>query len=162
MRFEIVQEFPAPATQIQEAYLDPAFLTEMGRLPRLGAPELLDEKVEGDLVHRRIRYRFAGELNSAVRAVIDPERLTWVEEATTNRASRTTEWVIRPDNYADKLSSRGTFQIDPHGDGARRVARGEVKVSVFLVGGKVEAAIVSGMREHAELERAALMRHLGG
>ncbi len=36
----------------------------------------------------------------------------------------------------------------------------ELKVSVPLVGGKVEHAIVSGLREHAGLETAVLNRWL--
>lgn len=162
MRFEIVQHFDSPAEKVQAAYLDPAFLEEIGRLPRLGAPDLLEERAEGEIVHRRIRYRFAGDLNSAVRAVIDPARLTWVEESTTNRTTWVTEWVIRPDHYSDKLSSRGSFRIEPASEGSRRRATGEVKVNMFLVGGKVEGAIVGGMREHAEFERDAIVRHLQG
>ncbi len=161
MRFEIAQDFPLGADVIQAAYLDEKFLTAMANLPGLGEPELL-ETVEGDEVtERRIRYRFAGDLNSAVRAVVDPARLTWVEESRTHRGDRLTEWVIHPDHYADKLKGRGEFRITPTSAGCRRVATGEVKVNVFLVGGKVEGAIVSGMREHAALERDALLEHLG-
>lgn len=160
MRFEIRQDFPAPADAVQAAYLDPEFLATMGTLPRLGAPELLESNDDGHVVARRIRYRFAGDLNSAVRAVVDPDRLTWIEESRTERARRLTTWVIRPDHYADKLTGRGEFLISSTTAGSVRVASGEVKVKVFLVGSKVESAIVSGMREHAELERKALLEHL--
>jgi len=162
MRFEIVQEFPLDAGEVQTAYLDESFLVSMGSLPRLGAPELLESSEQGSVIERRIRYRFAGELNSAVRAVVDPQRLTWVEESRTDSTTFTTTWVIRPDHYADKLSGQGTFLIEPSGTGCRRTATGEVKVNIFLVGGKVEGAIVSGMREHAVLERDALIAHLRG
>ena len=36
------------------------------------------------------------------------------------------------------------------------MAQGDLRVSFPLVGGKVERAIVSGLREHADLEAAAL------
>lgn len=163
MRFRIVQEFDAGADRVQAAYLDPAFLESMGALPKLGAPDLLTEERAGDVVRRRIRFHFAGDLNSAVRAVLDPAKLSWVEESTTHLQERRTEWTIRPDHYADKLASQGESVLEPVGDGAsRRTTTGEVKVKVFLVGGKVEAAIISGMEEHAALERTALLSHLGG
>lgn len=163
MRFRIVQEFDRPARQVQDGYLDPAFLELMGSLPKLGSPELLEHDRDDHTVRRRIRYRFAGELNSAVRAVVDPEKLTWVEESTTRLADLHTTWRIRPDHYADKLASSGDFRIEPLGEGrCRRAATGEVKVKVFLVGGKVESAIISGMEEHAARERTALLSHLGG
>lgn len=163
MRFRIVQEFAAPADRIQEAYLDPAFLDSMGALPKLGAPQLLSEEREGQEVRRRIRFHFAGDLNSAVRAVVDPAKLSWVEESTTFLSDLRTAWTIRPDHYADKLSGHGESVIEPVGETAsRRITTGEVRVKVFLVGSKVEGAIVSGMEEHAVLERTALLAHLGG
>ena len=163
MRFRIVQEFDSDADTVQAAYLDPAFLQSMGALPKLGAPELLDEEREGEVVRRRIRFHFAGDLNSAVRAVVDPAKLSWIEESTTLLPERRTTWVIRPDHYADKLASHGESVLEPLTDAAsRRTTTGEVKVKVFLVGGKVESAIISGMEEHAALERTALLSHLGG
>ena len=55
------------------------------------------------------------------------------------------------------LRAHGTFRLEPAGDGAtRRTAEGELKVSVPFVGGKVEQAIVSGLREHAALEQGAI------
>lgn len=163
MKFRIVQEFDAPPADTQDAYLDPAFLESMGSLPKLGAPQLLADERGGDVVRRRIRFHFAGDLNSAVRAVVDPAKLSWVEESVTSLADLTTSWTIRPDHYADKLSSHGESRLEPAGEaGTCRITTGEVKVKVFLVGSKVEAAIVSGMEEHAVLERAALISHLGG
>ena len=163
MRFRIAQEFDADADRVQAAYLDPAFLQSMGALPKLGAPELLDEEREGEVVRRRIRFHFAGDLNSAVRAVVDPAKLSWIEESTTHLPERRTTWVIRPDHYADKLVSHGESVLEPLSDAAsRRTTTGEVKVKVFFVGGKVESAIISGMEEHAALERTALLSHLGG
>lgn len=163
MRFRIVQEFDAPAQQVQDVYLDPAFLESMGALPKLGAPELLSHLDGEDEVRRRVRFHFAGDLNSAVRAVVDPAKLSWVEESTTSLPDLRTTWTIRPDHYADKLAGHGESVIEPvDNETSRRVTTGEVKVKVFLVGSKVEAAIISGMEEHAALERAALLSHLGG
>ena len=163
MRFRIVQDFDRTAADIQRAYLDPGFLDAMGSLPKLGSPELLGEERTDGEVRRRIRFQFSGDLNSAVRAVVDPARLTWVEESVTDLQQLRTTWTIHPDHYADKLSGRGESLIEALDDSScRRTTTGEVKVRVFLVGSKVEGAIVSGMEEHAELERKALIRHLGG
>lgn len=162
MRFRIVQDFAADADRVQEAYLDPAFLQAMGALPKLGAPELLSEERDGDVVRRRVRFHFAGDLNSAVRAVVDPAKLSWIEESTTNVTERRTSWTIRPDHYADNLASSGESRLEPTGAStSRRTTTGEVTVKVFLVGSKVEGAIISGMEEHAARERAALVAHLG-
>jgi hypothetical protein len=160
VRFRIEQRIPASVDEVEGALLDPAFLDEMARLPRLGRPELLAHEVDGDIVEREIRYRFAGHLSPAVTAVIDPDRLTWVEESQTDRSTHVTSWVIRPDHYADRLRCSGTFTLAADGDATLRAAEGELKVSFPLVGGRVERAIVSGMEEHAQAEAAALAEWL--
>jgi hypothetical protein len=156
VKFEIEQCFDAPLPDVERALAEPAFLEVLGTLPKLGRPELLDQRIDGDVVHQRVRYRFAGDLNSAARAVLDPEKLTWVEVSVTDRSIHHTDWRIEPDNYADRLEARGTFDLTAAGDMTLRRAIGELKVRMPLVGGKVEGAIVSGLREHAAAEEAAL------
>ena len=158
MRFTIEQRFSAPLDRVEAALVDPAYLERLSTLPKLGRPTLLERREEGDhLVHQSVRYAFVGDLNAAVRRVVDPQRLTWVEEATIDRVSHVTTWRIVPDHYGNLLRSNGTFRLEATGPSTtRRVADGELKVSVPLVGGKVEQAIVSGLREHAALEQQVL------
>ena len=153
MRFRIEQVFDLPVDVVEVALGDPRFVERMAELPKLGHPQLLTHEVHGDHVHQRVRYAFAGDLSPAVRRVVDPAKLTWVEESTTDRTTHTTDFVILPDHYAGLLRCRGTFELQPDGAAAsRRVAEGQIVVSVPLVGGKVERAIVSGMEEHARAE----------
>ena len=159
MRFRIEQRFPGPVETVESAFLDADFLCHLGTLPKLGAPELLKrvDDADGRTVHLWVRYHFTGDVSAAVRRVVDPKRLSWVEESTLDRRTHRTSWVIRPDNYGGLLRSSGTFQLEPDGEVAtRRVAEGELNVSVPLVGGKVANAIVSGLREHAAVEEQAM------
>jgi hypothetical protein len=160
VRFTIEQEFAAPLERVEAALVDPEYLELMSTLPKLGRPTLLERREEagGAVVHQSVRYAFVGDLNAAVRRVVDPKRLTWVEEATIDRRTHVTTWRIAPDHYAHLLRAHGTFRLRPdtEGDGTRRTAEGELKVSVPFVGGKVEGAIVSGLREHAALEQGVL------
>ena len=160
MRFAIEQRFPAPLEAVEAAYLDPGFLEELGRLPKLGRPRLLDQTGEGDTVRRRIHYTFAGHLSPAVTAVVDPDKLTWVEESTLDRRTHRTIFRIVPDHYGRRLACSGTFVLTPDGEGTRRVTEGDVEVRFALVGGRVERAIVSGLREHAELEERVMVEWL--
>lgn len=158
MRFRIEQRFRAPLAAVEAAYVDPAFLARLASLPKLGAPTLLDQVVDGDLVHQKIRFRFTGDVSSAVRRVVDPARLTWVEESTFDRRTHVTTWRIVPDHYAGMIRCAGTFRLTEEDDGGsgagatRRTAEADIKVNVPLVGGKVERAIVSGLEEHAAAE----------
>lgn len=161
MRFTIDQTFAGPLDAVEAAFVDPAFLERLSTLPKLGRPTLVHRVEKGDLVHQWVKYAFTGEVSGAVRRVVDPARLTWVEESTLDRRTHRTTWRIVPDHYRNLLRSEGTFQLEPDGPDAqagrtRRRAEGELKVTVPLVGGKVERAIVDGLREHAALEEQVL------
>ena len=156
MRFRITQRVDAPLEDVQAALLDPAFLERLGELPKLGRPQLLDVEDAGDTVRRRIRYAFAGQLSSAVTAVVDPAKLTWVEDSATDRRTHRTTFHILPDHYADRLTASGTFVLQASGTGTTRVADGDIRVRFPLVGGRVEKAIVAGMQEYAVAEAGAI------
>lgn len=133
--------------------MDPEFLIELSALPKVGGAELVDRREDDHLLHRRIRYRFTGELSPAARAVIHPDRLTWVEESTLDRRRHRTTWRIVPDHYPDRLTCAGTFALVEAAEGrTTRVTDADLKVHLALLGGRVEQAIVSGLRDHATAE----------
>ena len=144
-----------------DAFVDPALLAHLGAQPDLGSPELLERVEEGDAVALRVRYRFAGELSGAVTRVVDRDRLTWVQELELDRSRATTTFRIVPDHYANLLRSAGTITVVDGGGGALRVTAAHVKVTMPFVGGSVERAIVSGLREHAAAEERVVAEWLG-
>lgn len=156
MRFEIEQHFDGSLADVETAFVDPGFLESLASLPKLGAPVLLDQHATDATVTQRVAYRFVGDVNAAVRRVVDPARLTWVEESTLDRATHVTTWRIVPDHYANMIRCSGTFTLAADGDRTRRTTEADMRVSVPLVGGRVERAIVSGLREHAGLEESAM------
>lgn len=163
MRFRVEQHVAAPLEQVEAALVDPAFLARLAELPALGAPALLDHADDGTVVRQRVRYRFAGALAPAVTSVVDPARLTWVEETIYDRATHRGEHRIVPDHYAGRLSCSYQTTLHDVGVGAgatHRLAEGDLRVRFPLVGGRVEKAIVSGLVEHADVEAAALARWL--
>jgi hypothetical protein len=158
MRFELVQHVHAPIEAIEEALVDPRFLDALAGLPKLGRPKLLDQRQTGDRIFQRVRYDFEGDLNATVRAFIDPSKLSWVEESTQDRASHLTDIAIVPDNYTSIFAFSGQTRLEPGSAPGTtvRTTTGEVTVRVPLVGGKAEAAIISGLCEHSEREEAVL------
>jgi DNA-binding transcriptional regulator YbjK len=158
VKFRIEQRIPAPLADVEAALLDRDFVAATADLPKLGAPELLEQRRDGDRAHQRIRYRFTAQLSSAVTRVVDPDKLTWVDDATFDLTSHTSRHRILPDNYADRLQASYDVALEPLGDSTRRVASGELTVHVPLVGGRVERAIVDGLEEHATAEAELLGR----
>lgn len=158
MNFRIEQRITAPLTAVEAALLDREFIAATAKLPKLGEPDLLEQQRDGDRVHQRVRYRFTAELLSAVTRVIDPAKLTWVDDARYDLTSHTSRHRIVPDNYADRLEASYDVALESLGDSTRRLVTGELKVHVPLVGGRVERVIVDGIEEHATAE-AELLGH---
>jgi len=155
MRFEIEQVIGGPVDDVARLYTDGRFYARLGELPKLGRPEVLDRQEDGAEVRLAVRFRFTGQLSPAVTAMIDPARLTWVEESVHDLSRHTVRFTMKPDNYADRFRAGGSTRFEPAGDGAtRRITEGDLAVRVPLVGKSVENAIVSGLREHlaAEIE----------
>jgi hypothetical protein len=163
MRFYIEQHFSGSLEAVEAAFCSPELLARMSELPKVGGAELVSQRVDGDKVFQKIRYRFTGELSSAVTAVVDPANLTWVEDSVVDRSTHVTTWKIIPDHYATRLSCAGTFTLTSKGDARTvRVTDAELKVHFPLVGGRVERAIVSGLEEHAVGEEGVVAAFLRG
>ncbi|MDQ1517394.1 MAG: hypothetical protein QOE80_3224 [Actinomycetota bacterium] len=153
MRFEIEQVITGPVDAVARVYTEPRFYELLGELPKLGRPEVIERREVGSVVHLSVRFRFTGNLSPAVTRVVDPAKLSWVEESAHDLEHHTVTFHMRPDNYADRLRFEGSYRFEPVGDRqTRRVAEGEVVVRVPIVGRAVEGAIVSGLREHLAAE----------
>jgi hypothetical protein len=160
MDFTVTQRYSDSADAVARAYASDDLYRSLSGLPKLGRPDVLDRIDDGDVVRLQIRYRFVGDLSPAVTAVVDPAKLTWVEHSTHDLVRRSVTYRLAPDHYPDRLQSSGTCSVVPDGSGAVRTVKGRLKVRALVVGGAVERAIVSGLREYLEAEAAAVDDHL--
>jgi hypothetical protein len=157
MRFTIEQRFDAPAERVIAAFADPELYPTLQGLTKVDTPQVLTAETNGDHVHLQVRMRFIADLSAAARAVIDPAKLSWVQDEHYDLAQLTATIRFLPDNYADRFSCAGTHQFvapaasSPAGSLMR--TQGDLKVRAPLVGGQVERALVSGLDEHfAEMQ----------
>jgi hypothetical protein len=162
MHFELDQRIAGAPAVVSAAFADPRYYESLGELPKLGTPEVVSHDVDGDVVSLQVRYRFTGDLSAAVKAVIDPRKLSWVERSTHDLAAQQVTFELLPDHYPDRLRCKGGYRFGPDGDGTVRHASGDLKVRAALVAGVVEGAIVSGLREHLEAEAGLVERFIGG
>lgn len=144
-------------------YLDPAFYATLTGLTRVRTPEVVSTERTGDRVRMKIRYTFTADLPAAALAVVDPGKLTWIDDTTYDLAGLTSTTKLLPDNYADRFSAAARSAItstsaDP--PRASREVEGDVNVRMPFVGGQVERAIVSGLREHLQDEERLAARWL--
>ena len=161
MRFTVDQHLSTDPDATARAFADPALYDRFTDLPKVSRPDVLSCENDGDLVRLRIRYRFAGELSGAARRMVDPSRLSWIDESVHDLARRHVTFVLHPDHLADRFRCAGEYRIEPTADGCRRRATIDLSVSAPLVGRAVEGAIASGLREHLADEVAVVEEHLG-
>lgn len=154
MRFSIEQRFTAAPDVVLDTYLDPDLYPTLTGFTKVGTPEVLDVARAGDLVHLRLRLRFIAEVSPAVSAVVDPHKLSWVQNEVYDLRTRSTKVTFEPDHYADRFSCAGGYTFADDGAGGTvRTASGDLKIRVMLVGGQVEKAMVMGLTEHFDEER---------
>lgn len=153
MRFTLETTYAAEAGDVAAAYADPALYAAFGDLPRAGRPEVVAHQVTGEIVRLDVRWRFTANLSAAARAVIDPERLTWVERATHDLASRSVTYELVADHYRDRFSCQGGYRFSAAGPGSTsRQSHGDLRIKALLVAGAVEGAIVDGLKEQLRAE----------
>lgn len=165
MRFTAEQRFPGlDPDRVARAFADPGLFAGYPAGDRLARPEVVahEAAADGTSVRMQLRFRFTGDLSPAVTAVLDPSRLSWVEDSRHDLAARTTSFVLRPDHYADRLRCEGTVRVVADGDGARRTITGDLKVRALLVGGTVEKVIVGDLQDHLRDEVAVVAAYLRG
>ena len=163
MRFTIDQRFAATADEVGGALSSIGYLTDaMGGLPDIGRPEIRSHEVNGNVVHLNLEYRFAGSLPSVVTRVIDTAKLSWVEDTRIDTSKWSAAFTMTPTYYAHFFSCRGTWTLVESDGVTLRSIDGVLKVNspVPFVGGQVEKAIVSGLRERLAIPtwmRSSLM-----
>ncbi len=162
MNFEIVQDLTASVADVDGALIDPAFLVRMAELPKLGSAEVLAQHRDGEVMHQDVRFLFQAELSRAVTRVVDPALMTWIERSVCDLTAHETTCEIIPDHYGGLLSGRYRSVIVAQDAGSQRTITGELKVKMPLVGGKVEGAIVGGLKENAAAQVGLLDDFIAG
>lgn len=164
MRFSLEHHLDAHVDAVSQAFAEPALYDTFAALPRAGRPEVLRHQVDDDgKVRLWVRWVFTAELSSAARAVIDPDRLSWVQQTVHDVPGRIVTYTMVPDHYADRFSSSGGYRFsDAPGGGCTRRSEGEVKVKAPLVGRAVEGAIVDGLKEQLTAEVPLVERFIKG
>ncbi len=163
MRFRIEQRYRASAADVGGALSSVTYLTTaMAELPDIGRPEVRAHRVAGFVTYLELEYRFAGSLPSVAKRVIDPAKLSWIEEAAIDASNWSATFTMTPTHYDSFFSCRGSWQLVENDGTTSRVIDGQLKVNspVPFVGGQVEKAIVSGLRERLTKEPPLLERWL--
>ena len=157
MKSTDVQSIDASAEAASVVLADPRFDLSRESSDAISAVELVDHRTDGDRVSLQIRYAFIGELNAAARAVLDPDKLTWVQTTEHDLTTGRVVFRIVADHYADRMRCLGRYRIDPNGDDScTRTVATELHIKAPLVGKQVEKVLLDGLRNELESQAASI------
>jgi hypothetical protein len=159
VKFSIGQNVAVAPDAAVAAYANPAFYENRAPSGDISLVEVVSHEDKGTQARLEVRYQFTGSVSSAVRAVIDPAKMSWVTRTDIDKAQRRTSFTVLPDYYPDRLDCNGTFTFTEaaSGPGGTVVTiAGDLRVHVFLVGRTVEQIIVTGLRNYLEAEISTL------
>jgi hypothetical protein len=164
VNFTIRQAVAVPPARAMAAYGSPAFYE--GRPPRddIAVREVVRHDADAERVLLEVRFAFTGSVSSAVRAVIDPGKMSWITRTEIRPAEGRSSWVVLPDHYPDRLSASGAYRFEEGeaGPGTCTVeVEGDLKVRVPLVGRSVERVIVGDLRAYIADEAAGIPEWAG-
>jgi len=159
VRFALRQAVAVPPARAVAAYGTPAFYEGRPARDDIEVVEVVRHEDRPSLVLIEVRYAFKGSLSAAVRAVVHPDKMSWITRTEVLAAEARTSWVVLPDHYPDRLTAGGEFRFEPGPDGPDTTViavGGELKVHVPVVGRSVERVIVSGLQSYLEDEAATI------
>jgi hypothetical protein len=160
--FRIEHNFDADPDTVAKVILDEDYQASLDGLGPLSEREVLEqESLTDGTVRRRVRCVLDIDVSGAARKFIGDADPAWIEHAIWHPRERTWDWTIEPLAAQDLLKASGQIELSPTREGTLRTVLGVVKVSVPIVGGRVEGWIVEGLGRAYDEEARVLGKRLG-
>jgi Protein of unknown function (DUF2505) len=159
VKFSVGQSVAVAPEAAMAAYANPAFYEGRESSGDISLVEVVSHHDDGTTAHLEVRYKFTGSVSSAVKAIIDPAKMSWVTRSDIDRPARRTSFTVLPDYYPDRLECQGSYRFDDGANGADSsviTIEGDLKVHFFLVARTVEQLIVNGLRTYLAAEVSSL------
>jgi hypothetical protein len=143
MKFLIEHTFQGiTRPEYEELYFDEPFAIATCKAVNLGRTLLRLDRTPERIV-RHVRVEPAREIPAPVAKVLGGGSFAYVEEMDYAVGKYNATWRTIPSLMPDKVQSTGTMEIQEVPGGVKRVVKGEIKVSIFGIGGMVEKFVVA-------------------
>ncbi len=107
MKFSISQNVPVAPDAAVGAYANPDFYADRPPSGDISLVEVVGHQQEGPLDRIEVRYKFTGSVSPAVRAIVDPEKLSWITRTDIEREAHRSTFTIVPDYLPRSPGVRG-------------------------------------------------------
>jgi hypothetical protein len=162
VELRIEHRIHAPVELAVSASMEEAFDARLTELPNVAERTVttFDRRPDGS-IHRIVRYRFGGSLPAPVLRAIGGSTVSWDEEGTFDPERNEWRYEIHPHVMKGRFRCNGRYAFVPEGDETKRVVEADVRVSIPLVGRRVEKVITDGMKDTLEAEARLLNEYVG-
>lgn len=162
MQFSFVHEFDVDPSGFWQMFFNEEYERELFKRLRMRTYVVLERKDAGNEYRRTLKLEPELAVPSWAQSVVKDTGYTEYDVLSRDRS--TMDVRIEPQMMKERFNMRGTFKVTSLGAGrCRREFSGEVKISVPLLGGKIEKLMVDQMREGydaaAEFTREWIRKH---
>jgi hypothetical protein len=160
VQFDASHDFDARPEQVGALMVDPDFEARVD-LPDLAPPDVVVHAQEGDDTVLRLRYEFIGHLDPIAKRVVGNRRLTFLQEVRLDVEAGRGMLRLAVESDPKRVRGEAAIRIDgTAGDACVRTLRGTFTVSLPLVGGTAERALLPGILRRFDVEAVALAQRL--
>ena len=151
MKFELLHDLPRDPDTAWRILTSDEYESASGARTKINKT-LIDQGEENGTKVRRHRITSDRKLPGPIAKVMGTDGLSYELIETFDDAARISTWKVIPSKLSDRVTAEGTYAIEPGKtpDTCLRRIRGEVTVSVALVGRKIEAVIESELKASYE------------
>jgi hypothetical protein len=146
MKLQIEHTFGVTPAEYAAFYFDEGFSEDLCAAVKLGRTLLRLDRTPTRLI-RHVRCEPVREVPAPLAKLMDGHRFHYVEELDFDLETLRGRWRVVPSLIPDKVDASGTHDFEDAGGKTRRVVRGEVKVSVFGIGGLVERFVIGEVQK---------------
>jgi hypothetical protein len=142
VKLDIRHTFPCTPERFWEMYWDDeldAMLSEGSTVKR----ELVEERTDGDVLIRKLRFTPEKDLPAAAASILGTTKLVYEQENRFDRANNVLHWQVVPTVLPGKLDARGRLEVRATASGCEQVVTGDITVQVRFIGGQIEKAVVA-------------------
>jgi hypothetical protein len=141
-------------------YFDPEHQLEQDRRAEVADREVIEDRDDGETRHRRARVYPRRQLPVIIRPLIKGD-LSYDETIVWHKRDHRIEFDIRPRLLDGKAQILATYRLAQRGPGqVHRSYDGQVTVSLRLIGGRVEKAIIEDLDRSLTLTAGCTQEYL--
>ena len=145
--------------------VDKVFLAYRDRLPEVAAHvpnikkvEVLERKEEGDVVKLLNRWHAKAEIPGPLKALISEDKLSWLDHAAWNSATRSCAWTLDITAFKDGVTCVGETRLVDDGPTTRMVINGNLTVDVPKLGLPVPRLLAGSLAKAVESFAVVLIK----